>query len=34
MFEEITAENIPKMGKEITTRYQEARRVPSRINSR
>ena len=34
MFEEIIAENLPNMGKEIVYQVQEAQRVPSRINPR
>ena len=34
IFEEITAENFPTMGKEIATQVQEAQRVPYRINPR
>ena len=34
IFEEITVENIPNMGKEIATQVQEAQRVPYRINPR
>ena len=33
-FEDIIAENIPNMGKEITNQVQEAQRVPHRINPR
>ena len=32
IFEEIIAENFPKMGKEIITQVQETQRVPNRIN--
>ena len=32
IFEEITAENVPNMGKEIINQVQEAKRVPDRIN--
>ena len=32
IFEEIIVENFPNMGKEITTRVQEAQRVPYRSN--
>ena len=32
--EEIIAENVPKMGKEIATQIQETQRVPNRINPR
>ena len=32
IFEEITVENFPKMGKEIATQVQETQRVPNRIN--
>ena len=32
IFEEIIAENSPKMGKEIATQVQETQRVPNRIN--
>ena len=32
ILEEITAENFPKMGKEIATQVQETQRVPNRIN--
>ena len=34
IFEEITVENFPNMGKEIATQVQEAQRVPYRINPR
>ena len=34
IFEEIIAENVPNMGKEIDTQVQEAQRVPYRINPR
>ena len=34
ILEEITAENFPKMGKEIATEVQETQRVPNRINPR
>ena len=34
IFEEITAENFPNMGKEIVNQVQEAQRVPYRINSK
>ena len=34
ILEEITAENIPPMGKEIVTQVQETQRVPNRINPR
>ena len=34
IFEEITVENFPNMGKEIATQVQEAQRVPYRINTR
>ena len=34
ILEEIIAENIPKMGKEIATQVQETQRVPNRINPR
>ena len=34
VFEEITVENFPDMGKEIATQVQEAQRVSSRINAR
>ena len=34
ILEEIIAENVPKMGKEIATQVQETQRVPNRINSR
>ena len=34
IFEEIIAENFPKMGKEIVNQVQEAQRVPDRINPR
>ena len=34
IFEEITAENFPKMGKEIVNQVQEAQRVPGRKNPR
>ena len=32
IFEAITAENIPNMGKEIVNQVQEAQGVPGRIN--
>ena len=32
IFEEITVENVPNMGKEIVTQVQEAQRVPYRIS--
>ena len=32
IFEEITVENFPNMGKEIVNQVQEAQRVPYRIN--
>ena len=32
--EEITVENFPNMGKEISTQVQEVQRVPHRINPR
>ena len=32
ILEEITAENFPKMGKEIATQVQETQRAPNRIN--
>ena len=32
IFEEIIAENFPKMGRETVTHVQEAQRVPYRIN--
>ena len=32
IFEEIIAENLPNMGKEIFNQVQEAQRVPHRIN--
>ena len=32
IFQKITVENVPNMGKEITTQVQEAQRVPYRIN--
>ena len=32
--EEIIAENVPKMGKEIGTQVRETQRVPNRINPR
>ena len=34
IFEKITAENFPNMGKEIVNQVQEAQRVPGRINPR
>ena len=34
IFEEIIAENILNMGKEIVNKVQEAQRVPGRINPR
>ena len=34
ILEERIVENVPKMGKEITTQVQETQRVPSRINPR
>ena len=34
IFEEITVENFPNMGKEIATQAQEAQRVPYRTNPR
>ena len=34
IFEEITVENFPNMGKEIITHVQKAHRVPYRINPR
>ena len=34
LLEEIIAENVPKMGKEIVTQVQETQRVPNRINPR
>ena len=34
ILEEIIVENFPKMGKEIATQVQEAKRVPYRINPR
>ena len=34
IFEEITVENFPNMGKEIVTQVQEAQRFPYRINPR
>ena len=34
IFEEITAENFPNMGKETVNQVQEAQRVPGRINPR
>ena len=34
IFEEITIENFPNMGKEIVTQVQEAQIVPYRINPR
>ena len=34
IFEEITVENVPNMGKEIVNQVQEAQRVPYRINPR
>ena len=32
IFEEIIVENFPNMGKEIVTQFQEAQRVPYRVN--
>ena len=34
IFEEITVENFPNMGKEIVNKFQEVQRVPYRINPR
>ena len=34
IFEEITVENFPNMGKEIVSQVHEAQRVPYRINPR
>ena len=34
IFEEITVENLPNIGKEIATQVREAQRVPGRINPR
>ena len=34
IFEEITVEDFPSMGKEIATQVQEVQRVPGRINQR
>ena len=34
IFEEITVENFPNIGKEIANQVQEAHRVPYRINPR
>ena len=34
IFEEIIVENYPNMGREIVTQFQEAQRVPYRINPR
>ena len=34
IFEEIIAENLPNMGKEIATKVQKGQRVPYRINPR
>ena len=34
ILEEIIAENVTKMGKEIATQVQETQRVPNRINPR
>ena len=34
IFEEIIAENVPNMGKEIVNQVQEVQRVPGRINPR
>ena len=34
ILEEIIAENIPKMGKEIASQVQETQRVPNKINTR
>ena len=32
ILEEIIVENVPKMGKEIITQFQETQREPNRIN--
>ena len=34
ILEKIIVENFPKMGKEITTQFQETQTVPNRINPR
>ena len=34
IFEEIIVENFINMGKKITTKVQEAQKVPGRLNSR
>ena len=34
IFEEIIAENVPNMGKEIVNQVQEVQRVPGRTNPR
>ena len=34
IFEEITAKNFPKMGKEIATQVQGTQKLPNRINPR
>ena len=34
IFEEITVENFPNMGKEIVNQVQESQRIPKRINPR
>ena len=34
IFEEIIVENFPNVGKEIVNQFQEAQRVPNRINPR
>ena len=34
IFEEIIAENFPKMGKETVNQVQEVQRIPGRINPR
>ena len=34
IFEEITVENFPNMGKEIVNQVQETQRVPYRVNPR
>ena len=34
ILEETVVENLPKMGKEITTQVQETQRVPNRVNPR
>ena len=34
ILQELTVENVPKIGKEIITQVQETQRVPNRINPR